>query len=496
MLSDELTRSSDGANERRAQTRNDSRVSVHADAMAQVVSAPRLVAGLDLGSTGMKVLVTDRTGIELVTAQVPTPWRQRGDWTDLDAEALLRAVHAVIASAAAGVAELTDAPVEVVAVAGMGETGMLVDEGGRVMAPAMAWFDPRGAEQASAFPVSLRESFAGQTGLPLGAQVTVAKLAYLRDNGLRLRGLRWLNLPEFVTMSLGGIVALEHSLTSRTGLVQQVSDQPWAAMLAELGCSTEFLPPRQAAGSDFGIAASTRLPENFRGARLTIAGHDHLVAAEANGPLPSDHYHVSMGTAEVLLRVIDRPLSVQARARLAGCLINEVRHVVPGKRVLVAGVKSGLLMRRMLQATGIHDRAGRDRLDAEVMALPYEGDLGHGVEVSGARNDDGVLQIAVRSDGVSPGELFAAALRHSNDEIALLISAMNQELPPAQTSTLTGGWAGMAAVRRARDRVLPHMTVSTREQETAFGAARVASRLLPDSPMQPTNVLPHKRSKT
>jgi sugar (pentulose or hexulose) kinase len=215
------------------------------------------------------------------------------------------------------------------------------------------------------------------------------------------------------------------------------------------------------------------------GARLTVAGHDHLVAAEAAGELPAGHYHVSMGTAEVLLRVIDRPLGFDARRRLAGRLVNEVRHVVPGKHVLVAGVKSGLLLRRVLQAAGIHDRAGRDALDRELMTLPYEGSLPPGaIEVSGARNDDGVLRLTVRADGVSPAEVFGAVLRHSNDEIARLIEAMDRELPPAGAATLTGGWAGMAAVRRARARVLPPMTASGGEQETAYGASRVAARLL------------------
>jgi hypothetical protein len=69
-------------------------------------------------------------------------------------------------------------------------------------------------------------------------------------------------------------------------------------------------------------------------------------------------------------------------------------------------------------------------------------------------------------------------LRHSNEEIALLIEAMDRELPPAATATLTGGWSGMAAVRRARARVLPSMTASARDQETAYGATRVAVRRL------------------
>ena len=438
-------------------------------------TSARLVAGIDLGSTGLKMLVTDEAGNEVAAAQTPTPWRSGpGGTTEMDAGPLLAAVHALIDRVAAA----TGGPIEALAISGMGETGMLIDATGAAVAPAYAWFDPRGAEEAAAFPAAIRAEFTGRTGLPLNAQVSVAKLAYLCEQGLNLTGLRWLNLPEFVAAALGADAAAEHSLTSRTGLIDQDTGNPWPDMLRVLGVGKSFLPPLVDAGSPLGEVCGA-VPANLAGARLTVAGHDHLVAAEAAGGLTAGHYHVSMGTAEVLLRVIDRPLGFEARRRLAQHLINEVRHVVPGKHVLVAGVKSGLLLRRALQVAGIHDRAGRDRLDVAVMDLPYEGALPAGaIEVSGARNDNGVLSLVVRSDGVSPAEVFGAALRHSNDEIELLIRAMDRELPPATTSTLTGGWAGMAAVRRARAHVLPALSVSTREEETAYGATRTAARLL------------------
>ncbi|MCM4080768.1 FGGY family carbohydrate kinase [Paractinoplanes hotanensis] len=453
--------------------------------MADPVGAPsRLVAGLDLGSTSLKMLVTDEAGTEIGAAQVPTPWRSGpGGSTEMTAEALLDAVWSLIGAATHEAAKVCPAPIAAVAIAGMAETGMVIDAGGAAVAPGMAWFDPRGAEQAAALPPGIRHEFAGRTGLPLGAQVSVAKLAWLRDQGVSLTGRRWLNLPEFVAAALGGRTALELSLTSRTGLLDQDTGHPWPQMLDALGLDEAFLPPLVDAGSPFGEARAGTVPDAMAGALLTVAGHDHLVAAEATGGLPADHYHVSMGTAEVLLRVIDAPLGYAARRRLADHLINEVRHVVPGKHVLVAGVKTGLLLRRVLQTAGIHDRRGRDDLDGAVMALPYEGLLpGDAIEVSGARNDDGVLHLTVRTDGVSPAEVFGAVLRHSNDEISLLIEAMDRELPPAVTATLTGGWAGMAAVRRARARVLPSVTASARDQETAYGATRSALRLLSTTP--------------
>ena len=70
----------------------------------------------------------------------------------------------------------------------MGETGLLLDRDGVAVAPGFAWFDPRGQQQIDAMPERLRSQFAGRTGLPVGAQVSVAKLLHLRENGLELEG--------------------------------------------------------------------------------------------------------------------------------------------------------------------------------------------------------------------------------------------------------------------------------------------------------------------
>jgi sugar (pentulose or hexulose) kinase len=372
-----------------------------------------------------------------------------------------------------------DAVVEAIAISGMGETGILVDRDGVAAAPGFAWFDPRGQQQIELLPPSLRSQFAGRTGLPVGAQVSVAKLLHLRESGLELRGLRWFNLPEFAAASLGAIEASEYSLTSRTGLLDQDSGEPWEEMLDYLGVADDFIPPLVDAGTVLGAASASWLPPVFAGARVTVAGHDHLVSAVSGGTIPGDRYHVSMGTAEVLLRVLDGPIPFEARERLAGYLINSVRHVVPGKHVVVAGVKTGLLMRRALQLCGISDRVGRDQLDEGAYSLPLEGSLAaDAIEVRGARNDDGVLALEIRADGVSPAELFNAVLRHGNDEIRLLIEAMDDLIPPARSTLLTGGWAGMKSVQRARSRVLPEVRVSNRDQDTAYGTALFAARLL------------------
>lgn len=440
------------------------------------------VAGLDLGSTGVKILVLDPSGEELLVAQRPTPWvTGPGGTTELESAALLSVVASLLTQASDAVVEHTgdvDARIASIAVSGMGETGFLIDGTGATVAPAFAWFDPRGTEQVAQIPEELRADFAGRTGLPLGAQVSVAKILFLRDRGLDLTGLRWLNLPEFVAMSLGGEPVAELSLASRTGLLDQDTGQAWPEMLAYLGVDSTFVPTLVSAGAYLGSADAIWLSPTIIGAALTVAGHDHLVAAVSGGTIPGTQYQVSMGTAEVILRVLEEAPSRDARERLAEYLINCVRHVVDGQFVLVAGVKTGLLMRRGLQLFGVTDHEARVNLDAEVCALPSGGGLPQGsVVVRGARNDDGVLSLTIPADGVTPAEAFRAILLHGNDEIAILLGAMDREVAPATSTLLSGGWSAMSSVRQTRSQVLPGLRVSTRSQDTAFGAAMAASAL-------------------
>ena len=479
-----------------------------------------LVAGLDLGSTGIKLLVLDGEGREVALSRVPTPWQEETDGAIVLTEAaLVGAVHEVLddtarqlgahtgrgpdagrAPGATGAGatsadaaqprtdDTEDAPrVEVLSVTGMGESGFLVGPDDRVLAPAFAWFDRSGQEAADALPEDLRAQFPGRTGLPWGVQVSAAKIAHLRDRGTPVADARWLSLPEFVVHALGGPVVAERSLAARTGLLEVETGEVWPELLEHLGLSEHVVPTLVDAGTPVGRVDPARVPAPFAEARLSVAGHDHLVSslsgdrggphetgaasAHADGGAPEARYHVSLGTAEVLLRVLDTPLDFEARSRLGAYLINCVPHVVPGRWVVVAGVKTGLLMRRALTLLGMGDEPSRRALDEAVLALPPGAGSTAGIGVTGARNDDGELRLRIGTDDVSPALLMRAVLEHGNEEIARLIEVMDAELPPATSSLLTGGWTSWASVREARGRVLPGLEVSHRSQDTAYGAA-------------------------
>lgn len=430
--------------------------------------------GLDMGSTSIKVLAATLGGGELLVLHNPSPWRTIDhDCTEMSADDVLESVFDLLHRAGTQLEKHHgDYCVVGIGVSGMAEAGVLLSSDGVVAAPIIAWFDPRGAIEIRATPQRFQDEFSGRTGLPVGPIATIAKLLYLKGTGVELSGKRWLNVPEYVAHVLGGQPRTEYSLASRTGLLDQDNGEPWRAALDLLAVDDDFLPERCNAGDALGVARHPSLPAGFLGAALAIAGHDHLVSAVAAGARSSDQLYDSIGTAEALVRILDEQLPFEARERLALAGVNSLRHVMPGKYALLAATKAGLLMGRAFQVLGISESSGRQALDEATMALPVEGNLAPGsIEVTGARNDDGVMRVRVNADGASPAELFTATLLHGNDMCAELIEAMNLEVPAATSCLLTGGWARMKSVSRARGRLFPHTSNSHRTEDTAFGAA-------------------------
>jgi sugar (pentulose or hexulose) kinase len=329
--------------------------------------------------------------------------------------------------------------------------------------PIIAWFDPRGSQEFERLDTTVRGEFCGRTGLPRSPLATIAKLAWMRGQGTDLAGHTWLSVPEYVAYRLTGTLAAEYSLAARTGLLDQDTSMAWPAAVQALGADIQILPALVSAGTPLGRVArcAGTVPEALVGAVVTVAGHDHPVAAVGSGAVGPDVAFDSFGTAQVLLRTTPQELDYPSRERLALLGINTVHHVMGNRRILVAGTRSGLLLRRTLNLLGITDQAGREALDAAAMAESADPS---GIDVSGARNDDGTLRITVGTDTSSPAGLWLAVLAHGTQEVDSLLDAMEAEVGPFAETVVAGGWTRMRSVRRAKEKALPAVRFANRGQ--------------------------------
>jgi sugar (pentulose or hexulose) kinase len=314
-----------------------------------------LLLGLDVGTTSTKAAVIDLDGHELAHGRAPMPWTTVPTGAEIEPEALL-----ACAVDAAREALETAGPVAAVGVSSMAETGILLTSHGHPTgAPAIAWHDSRGKDEAERIARDL-EGFAATTGLPPTELCSLAKLRWLRDNDPAARtGVRWLNVAEWIVKGLGGEETAELSLASRTGWLDLASRTVWRGALDWAGAPDDFLPQPAVAGTPAGEVTAPELPA-ARGAVLAVGGHDHLSAAVGAGAVGEGDVLDSSGTAEAFIRAI-APLSSPAKvAETVAQGMSVGWHAVPDRMCLLGAQWSGQMLSEVVERLG-GDRAALER---------------------------------------------------------------------------------------------------------------------------------------
>jgi sugar (pentulose or hexulose) kinase len=438
-----------------------------------------VVIGIDIGTTSAKAVARSaRRGTPYVAQ--PTPWLTRGNGqTEIDSGRLVDVAVDLIGCAAQAAGSAWG-PVRVrsIGVTGLAESGVLLDAAGQPTAPVIAWFDHRGAtevERINRESPGFTAMFEGRTGLPWSSQASIAKLLWLRGRGYPagpdLKTSTWLSVPEWIVFALGGDPVREPSLASRTGLIDQGTGELWPDALAAAGLGAGILPAMRPAGARAGYLDHDRVVSCAAGAVLTVAGHDHPVAAIGVGAVGPDEVFNSSGTADVLARSIPGMLAETERQAVVRAGWSLGRHVLPETSLLLAGVSGGLLLRRVLAALGAESGQARAALDAASLSV---GELPAGLSVTGDGRtaDDVVIRI---QDGSSPATVWTAAARYTAAQTRLLLDDIEKVAGPYRRAVAAGGWTQMASVRAAKAAVIDAMTFSPVVQPGVTGAALLAA---------------------
>jgi sugar (pentulose or hexulose) kinase len=394
-----------------------------------------LLLGIDVGTSACKAAVVGADGGEIVHGQTPTPWDGVPSGGQVDPDAL---ADAAIAAARDALAQLPPhAHVTAIGVASIAETGVLLDADDTILHPAVAWHDARGAEAARAIARDLPD-FVERTGLPPSPLCSLAKLRHLSLRGAA----RWLNVAEWVVCRLGGRDVSELSLASRTGLLDLSRAAPYAEALEWAGLPRDLLGDLVPAGFNAGTHDGTALPQ-ARGAALTVAGHDHLVAGVGVGVVAPGDVLDSCGTAEALVRVVAPPLDAPAVRRSVEGGASVGWHVTEGRQALLGSAWSGLALSEVLAALGVDD-AGREELDAGALAI--------------APGEAPALELELHSLSRRPLELpdappagvWRAAIDAVANEIEAVVAHIDAVAGPHTRIVVTGGWSRDPAVMNAK----------------------------------------------
>jgi xylulokinase len=443
--------------------------------------------GLDAGTTSIKAWLYDaESGLPVAGAARPTPLASpRAGWAEHDPELLWRAAAASIREALERAPAAR--PIAALAIASMGEAGVLLDERGAPLYPIVAYYDPRSAPyvewwRARIDPAALH-AISGQVLRPVFGAM---KLLWLREAHPELfaRARRWLSVGDYLIRRLTGVDATDRTLASRTMLLDQRTRQWSIELLGIAGISADLLPKVHPSGTIVGevvgaAAGQTGLPA---GTPVATGGHDHLCGGLAAGVVNPGQALVSFGTAAAVLAPSAEFYgggAVFARGLSCYCYVVGDRYIVQGG-LSAAGAALAWLARLLRGGAGPEDYAALEGAAAKsppgargLLCLPH-------LRGSGTPERDTASRAAFVGlrESHGPGDMWRALAESlacwARQNIAAIEAATAR---PIAHLTLIGGTARAALLPQAladitgRAVALPDIG-----EASASGAALLARR--------------------
>lgn len=313
-----------------------------------------LVAGVDVGTSNVKVGLFDVDGLRVAFGTWSTP----------------STVEALAAVATRGLRECVGRagkPPVAIGVAGMAETGAALDRTGVALTPLIPWTDPRGRAEADEIN---RHCGAAElyraTGRCASAKSPLAKWLWLRRNTPSIpdRMACWVGAADVVVRALSGQARTHPTFAVRT-LGYDIRRRAYAPeLLALAGLGPKQLVPVTGFDGHAGEVTATAAELTGVGAGVPVvnAGHDHAVGAWASGVREIGTACVSLGTAEavVLPARDDFPAETAMAHGFTSDPVADGRHLC-----LVGGLpSSGALVEQQLDELAVgevheHDRHAR-----------------------------------------------------------------------------------------------------------------------------------------
>jgi sugar (pentulose or hexulose) kinase len=437
----------------------------------------KISLGLDVGTTNIKALALDEQNNVLKITSVPTPWvNKENSMVESEPDLIFQAILKCISLLNQELLEMDSSYTYVgLGITGMAETGTIVSSDGKVLMPAVAWFDARGEEEMNSLGEKFKIEFQSITGLVFKPENSLSTLLWFKENGFDFNrtGIFWLNLLEYVAYRLTGNMAMEPSLASRTGMYEQKSKSFWSKIHEILGVPESLFPQSKIAGESWGEIGGDFSIANLRAVPVTVAGHDHAVSAVGCGSVHPNQVFNSTGTSDAIFRSVSGELTDEQRLKLTNNGVSAGSHIIPGNSACIGGSRGGLVLRRTLELLGLNNATGRQILDDgwEVNSINS-----NSVRFENNKSISNELHLTILGEP-SPQSLWKAALVYMTSENSKFLDHMDLIVGPYESSMAAGGWIKMQSVRDMKSRTMRNLVFSEVEEPGAFGAALLAKAL-------------------
>lgn len=348
-------------------------------------------AGIDVGTSGCKMVVYDEKGSILSSSARSYSQTGTDGYRELDPNLVIKNVKEVIREAASS----SKAPVKCISVASMGESIVCLDESGHGIFPSMLTGDKRGISECEILKENVSADKVHQiTGLPLSELYALPKWIWLNQKtDVFDRSKHIFFYEDFVGWMLTGVKKVSFSSAARS-MAFDIRNNCWSEeLLAFAGLTPERLSQPVPSGTILGAV----LPDVASELGLTpdtlvaAGGHDQSCCALSSGMIDGTVGEDGQGTCEVMEFILPSLISSDFMIRNG---IACAPHVIPGKYLAQIEVPNcGVLMNWGRDTLFTHireqcaqkkdsffqymDRAVKDRAPGSLYVFPSFGSSGN-----------------------------------------------------------------------------------------------------------------------
>lgn len=287
-----------------------------------------LFAGLDIGTNGVRVVVTDeQLNIKFEENRNYTTSSPEEGWAEQDAKEILTACY-----------ELFDELVKryredslYITFCSVMHSILGVDMEGNPLTPLIIWADTRSLEKRELLEVKYgKEMFYKKTGCPLHSTYWPAKILWLKEAYNRLDIARFVSIKEYIIYKLCGKWLSDYSLVSTSGLYNHQEKDYDQEILQIIGITRQNLSKIAPPGEQIEFQISGKTIIGLLGAT------DGVLANLGTGVINRKRTVISVGSSAAV-RFTANELALDPEGK-AWCYILDEDYYVIGEATNGAGV--------------------------------------------------------------------------------------------------------------------------------------------------------------
>lgn len=263
------------------------------------------VAGIDIGSSGCKIIVYDENGQYIFKVHQNYAGKRYQEQEEIDANDIWSSVRKSIIIAAQKIGNI-----EAITVTSFGESFVLLDEMDQVLFPVLMYTDIRGSEQATQMMKDFDfKKVAAVTGAKIHYMFSLPKLMWIKQHHADIfrKTAHILLIQDYIVYMLTGTLQIDYSIAART-LAFDIKEKRWdQELLNYSGISEKLLSRPVPSGTPAGkikseLSERWGISDNI----IIVTGcHDQVAAAVGCGIFAEGSAVDGAGTVECITPVIE-----------------------------------------------------------------------------------------------------------------------------------------------------------------------------------------------